>query len=32
MAEGARNSAMRTTKSIAECLADEIIACAAEDP
>ena len=32
MAEGARKSSMRTIKSIAECLCDEIIACAAEDP
>jgi small subunit ribosomal protein S5e len=31
MCTGARKSAMKTIKSISECLADEIIACAAED-
>ncbi len=31
MCGGARKSAMNTIKSMSECLADEIIACAKED-
>jgi small subunit ribosomal protein S5e len=31
MCVGARKSAMRTCKSIAECLADEVISCAKND-
>ena len=31
MSNAARDSAIRTTKSMAECLCDEIVACAAED-
>ena len=31
MTNAARDSALRTAKSMAECLCDEIVACAAED-
>ena len=31
MCTGARKSSLKTIKSMSECLADEIIACAAED-
>ena len=31
MTNAARDAALRTAKSMAECLCDEIVACAAED-